>query len=445
MTKRWCVRARHTALGCAALLFWCASQASRAPAQEPASTDAPVEWSASERARVLTLAPLPPVPDDLTNPVADSLAAARLGRALFFDAGLSRTGTVSCATCHDPELAFADGRPTGRGLADLTRNTPSLLGAAWQRWYFWDGRADSLWSQALQPIEHPDEMGSTRLQVLRHVAGKETLRAEYVALFGPLPALEDQARFPPQARAVPAQVGDAQHQLWRDMAEADRLAVDRAFSNLGKALAAYQRKLVGGPAPFDQFVEGLRQGTLGNPAPISLAAQRGLKLFVGKADCRSCHNGPTFSDGEFHDVGLPVASSGARRDSGRFEGIQKLRADPFNAAGIFSSAPKGERASDIDYLDSGGETWGLFKTPSLRNVARTAPYMHAGQFLALDQVLHFYSTREGARPAGHHGETVLEALFLTPQELLDLRAFLESLSQPDPPAEWCRVPDAAGQ
>ena len=404
-----------------------------------------MEWSAKERARVLTLAPLPPLPADPTNLVADSLPAALLGQALFFDAGLSNTGTVACATCHDPKLAFADGRVTGRGIGDLTRNTPSLLGAAWQRWYFWDGRADSLWSQALQPIEHPDEMGSTRLEALRHVASQASLRAQYAAVFGQLPALEDEVRFPPKARAVSAQADDARHQLWQGMAAADRLAVDQAFSNLGKALAAYQRKLVSGPSPFDQFVEGLRRGDSAQKTPISVFAQRGLKLFVGKAGCRSCHNGPTLSDGEFYDVGLPVANSLTRRDSGRLGGIDKLRADPFNAAGAFSSDPKGERARDLDQLDGNGENWGLIKTPSLRNVARTAPYMHAGQFATLDEVLRFYSTREGARPAGHHGETVLEALHLTPEELSDLRAFLECLTAPNPPPQWCRPPADPGR
>jgi cytochrome c peroxidase len=369
-----------------------------------ADAQAELEWTASELRKIATLSPLPAPPPDPTNAVADSLAAAELGRTLFFDRSFARDGRVSCATCHDPERAFSDGRATALGLGPLPRNTPSLLNAPWQRWQFWDGRADSLWSQALQPFEHPDEFGSSRGEVLRRVAASEELRRRYEEVFGKL--------------AAPSSPG-----------------ADAAFANLGKSLAAYQRRLVTGPSPFDVFAAGLAAGDRDRQAAISDSAKRGLKLFIGKADCRSCHNGPSFSDGEFHDIGLPESTP---PDSGRQGGLERLALDPFNAAGAFSDEREGERARDLAQLQTGPQNWGTFRTPSLRNVSRTAPYMHAGQLASLADVLHFYSTREGARPAGHHGERVLRPLELTSAEQADLESFLRSLDGGAVDPSWTR-------
>ncbi len=424
------------------LVLSCAAPAvPTASAQGASAADAvEAELSALERQRALTLGPLPAPPPDPTNAVADSELAARLGQALFFDARLSRNQQISCATCHDPARAFADGRRTARGLGDLARNTPSLLAAPWQRWFFWDGRADTLWSQALQPIEHVDEMGSTRLDAVRLVARDELLRRPFVALFGALPALENEQRFPPAARAAPRFAGDPAHAAWLGMAEQDRAAINRAFGGLGKAIAAYQRRLIAAPAPFDRFLERLRDGAPAAQAGLEPAALRGLRLFVGKAGCRACHNGPTLSDGEFHDIGL--AAPGGRIEGARHDGLRQVLESEFNAAGPYSDERQAGRAEDLRALVVDTSVFGAFRTPSLRNVARTAPYMHDGSLASLDDVLRFYSTREGARAPGHHGETVLAALHLDAEELADLKAFLESLSAPDPPAEWLAPPRA---
>jgi cytochrome c peroxidase len=234
--------------------------------------------------------------------------------------------------------------------------------------------------------------------VARLIAGDGELRGEYEAIFGPLPGgLE----------------GDA---------------LDRVFANYGKALAAYQRRLVSRRAPFDVFVEGLREDDAEKRAALTPAQVRGLALFVGKGRCRMCHAGPNFSDGEFHGTGVAPLGGGDPFDPARYEGVRAVLNDPFNALGPHSDARAGAAAEKLETLARGPETWGEFKTPTLRNVARTAPYMHQGQFASLADVVRFYSTLEGSAPPGHHQEQVLQPLELTEDEQADLIAFLESLT-----------------
>jgi cytochrome c peroxidase len=355
--------------------------------------------------------------------VADDPRAALLGRFLFFDPRLSADGTRSCATCHDPRRGFADGRPLPAGAGSEGRHTPSLWNVAYNRWYFWDGRADSLWAQALEPLERADELGGSRLQVARRVHDDPLLRRAYETVFGPLPDLR---RLP--ARGGPRSDDPAQVATWEALTEAERSAVDGVFVNVGKALGAYERRLVSRRAPFDVFVEGLRRADEGQLAALSPAARRGLRLFIGRAECHLCHGGPNFTDGEFHDTGVPSRSPGAPGDAGRRAGIRLLRASPFNALSRWSDDPAGPAAERLEFLADGPETWGQWKTPSLRNVARTAPYMHQGQLRTLEQVLEHYSTLRGATLGGHHRETVLRPLALTLDETTDLIAFLESLT-----------------
>src|SRR5439155_18807774 len=258
--------------------------------------------------------PLGELPPEAVSRIAESAPAAGLGQSLFFDRRLSANGEVACASCHQPARGFTDGQAVARGLLPGTRNTPTLLNAAFNRWFFWDGRADSLWSQALQPLEGPREEGGDRLHIAHLVAADAVLGAAYQRVFGKLPPLADTARFPPHARPDPdprAPMAEA----WQAMAPADRTEVNRVFSNLGKAIAAYERKLVSGASPFDIYVEGLRAGDPAKTAALSPAASRGLKLFVGAANCGSCHTGPALSDGEFHNLGLPL--SPGEEDRGR--------------------------------------------------------------------------------------------------------------------------------
>ncbi|MGQ0552635.1 MAG: cytochrome-c peroxidase [Planctomycetota bacterium] len=360
-------------------------------------------FSADELRRILRLSPLPPPPPDPTNAVADDPRAARLGQALFFDGRLSADGTVSCATCHVPSRAFADGRDLGRGLAELDRHTPALWNLADNRWFFWDGRADTLWSQALQPLRDPREMGATREQILDVLRADQRLRADYIHVFGDLPA-----------------------------ASASEAALDTAFVNVGKALAAYQRRLVSDRAPFDVFVEGLREGSPDKLAALSESARAGLKLFVGRANCHLCHSGPNFTDREFHSTRVPPLRPELAKDPGRQRGIDRLLTDPFNSRSAFTDDGGRLARETLDFLQPRVENLGQFKTPSLRNVALTAPYMHQGQFATLRDVLNHYSRFEVVHdPLRNHFELMLQPLHLTEQELADLLAFLESLTDAD--------------
>ena len=367
-----------------------------------AAPPAPVRFDAKEIAKILTHSPLEGPPPDPTNAHADDARAARLGQFLFFDKRLSANGEIACATCHDPAKWFADERTLSQGLATGKRHVPSLLNVGWQRWMTWDGRADSPWAQASRPIESPTEMGSSRARVAELVAGDRELRAAYEAVFG---------------------------------APVDPPAADRILAQTGKALEAYERKLVSADSEFDRFAAALRSGDEAGEARYPEAAKRGLALFIGKANCRLCHAGPLFSDGEFHNIGVPTLDKSPPRDSGRYEGIEEVLRDPFNAAGAQSDDPKGARAAELAALARTSDLWGEFRTPTLRNVARTAPYMHQGQFATLRDVLHYYSTLEGTVPAGHHGEQVIKPLHLADGEIDDLLAFLESLNGSVVPAE----------
>lgn len=387
-----------------------------------------VVFSDTEVRRLLQHTGLGAPPPDPTNAWADDARAARFGQRLFFDARLSANGEFACASCHDPDQGFADGKQVAEALGTAERHTPTVWNAAFQRWYFWDGRVDTLWGQAVQPLENPLELGSSRTALARLLATDGTLREEYMALFGALPAELDAASLPEHARPVPEDPAHAHARAWESLTPQRRAAVERVAVHAFKALAAYQRRLVSSRAPFDVFAEGLREGDAQKLAALSDSAQRGAKLFVGRGNCRTCHSGPNFSDGEFHDIGIAPRGGGRAQDSGRFGGLARLLADPFNSASPHSDARDGDKARALASLVVGPQSWGEFKTPSLRNVARTAPYSHQGRFATLEDVLHFYSTLEGMLPAGHHAESILSALDLSPVEREDLLAFLHSLT-----------------
>jgi cytochrome c peroxidase len=388
--------------------------------------------------RALTLSPLPPPPADPTNAVEDDPRAARLGQALFFDARLSKNGTISCATCHDPARGWSDGRRTAVGLAPVARHTPTLWNVAQHRWFFWDGRKDSLWSQALAPLEDPAEHGASRLQLAHLVADDARYRRAYEVLFGPLPPLTDEERFPARGRPVPGQPEHPLARAWNGMTWSDRDAVERVFANLGKALAAFQRRIAAGRAPFDVFVEGLRQGDPVKQAALSEAARRGLALFLGKARCHTCHDGPFFSDLEFHDDRVPPNDPREQPERGRFLGLALVLDDPFNGLGRHSDDPEAGRTR-LAYLARTNHNERELKTPTLRNVAVSAPYMHQGQFATLAEVVRFYSTLAGALPP-HPEERLVEPLDLDTREQADLVAFLESLTDTDLAPELLGTP-----
>ncbi|HTX02413.1 MAG TPA: cytochrome c peroxidase [Candidatus Acidoferrales bacterium] len=391
-------RAAATALALAALL------ATGVLSQATPADDTSL-YTRDELAAIFRHSPVPPPPADPTNRFANDARAAAFGQVLFFDKHLSPSGEISCATCHQPQHAFTDGRALAMGLAIGTRHTPTILGAAYNQWYFWDGRTDSQWSQALEPFENPREFGSDRRYVVESVKRDASLRTSYERIFGPFPSFHE------------------------------RLTLDRAYSNLGKAIEAYERKLVVGNSPFDRYVSALRVHDRAGERIISPAAKRGLKLFAGAANCELCHSGPDFTDGQFHNIGLPLMH-GEVADSGRAEGIRLLRADPFNGIGAFSDDRTGSVKDRLSFLPAPKSQLGAFKTPSLRNVARIGPYMHDGRFTTLAQVLAFYAEGKSAsrgRLEGTREETLDVIPHLTGQQQADLVAFLRTLSDPPLP------------
>lgn len=400
---------------------------------------AEVTFSDRTLERVTSFSPLPAPEPDPTNAVADDDAAAHFGRFLFFDTRLSGNGEVSCASCHRPNHGFSVPTRLGHGIGTTPRHPPSLLNVAQHRWFDWDGKADSLWLQALRPLENPSEQGTTRTAVARLVANDGELRRAYESVFESVPSMEDEERFPPEARPRPEAPESQAHRAWESMAEADRTSVNRVVADVGKAIAAYERRLQTGEAPFDRFVRGIVEEDPEARRALSPEAKRGLKLFVGKAGCARCHNGPNFTDETFHNLGLPDREWLRDRDLGRWRGVEAVRNSPFNATGPYSDAPESSEAEQIRFLKRTPEARGQFKTPSLRNVARTPPYMHGGHFDTLEEVVEFYSTLAPTVEVGHR-EEMLEPLGLSEGEVDEIVAFLRSLSGERPPERLLRPP-----
>jgi len=374
-------------------------------ASMPAAADS---WTREEveTLRSLWLGSLEPLPADTSNAVADNPDAARFGHRLFFDRRLSGNGGIGCVTCHQPERRFTDGLQKGVAIGTSKRNTPSVIGAAYSPWLYWDGRRDSVWSQALSPLEDPNEHGSNRTQVVNVIAADAAYRAAYEALFGAIPALDDSE------------------------------AADRAFANIGKVIAAYERLLLPGPSRFDRYVEAVLADDGQTQAELFSADEiDGLRLYIGKAECMQCHNGPLLTNHEFHNTGV-IAFPGEVPDKGRAAGVREVLADPFNCLGDYNDASAASCA-ELEFVRTGPELVGSFRTPSLRNLEGTAPYMHKGQHATLADVLQHYNEA----PPAMIGHSEIEPLNLSQRELRQLEAFLETLDAPLATAEeWLQPP-----
>lgn len=387
-------------------------------------------------AELLTMRREPPPPDP-TNRFTDDAAAQRLGHRLFFDANLTRNGLASCSGCHDPDRYFS-GILTydGHGGLDF-RQPPSLIDVAQQPWFFWDGRADSLWAQVRTPLESPDELNFDRVRLARFVHDWPLVRVDYEAAFGPLPDEVFWVRIPVRAKPSDRPFEAVMDTAWANMAPEDQLVVEGILANVGKALAAFQRQLVTPPSPFDTFLEGLETGDAAQLAALDDAALRGLRLFMGPAGCANCHAGPTLSDGTFHNLGLARLPDGPL-DEGRAAAIPEVLTDRFNAAGPHSDDAAGERAQRLGFLAVEAEDLGAFRTATLRNVTETWPYMHDGRFRTLEEVV-VYKTSLPDLPALGERDPRLEPYPATPEEVADLVAFLRSLTAP-PVEEHLRRP-----
>jgi cytochrome c peroxidase len=374
-------------------------------------------WNADELAQLasLRLSELPPAPRDPSNAYETSPAAVGLGQRIFADRRFSSNGAVSCASCHQPQSQFQDGRPLGLGVGVGKRRTMPVVAAGYSPYQFWDGRKDSLWSQALGPLEDPAEHGGNRLAYARVV--EANYRTEYEAIFGPLPKLH----------GLPANAGPfgtpAEKAAWNAMDENASNNVSRVFANIGKTLAAYQKTLRHEDSRLDRYLDAVVRHDAGASGMLSQQEKNGLRLFVGKAQCVTCHNGPLMTDQAFHNTGIAPRVAGLP-DPGRSAAIAKLLQDEFNCLGTFSDA-RPEQCEELRFLATDDHTMqGAFKTPSLRRVALRPPYMHAGQVASLTEVVRHYSKA----PQAATGHSELKPLQLSENEVRDLVAFLGALN-----------------
>jgi len=385
----------------------------------PACEAAGLSGEACDEASALQLpAALPPARG---NDFADSPAAAQLGFQIFFDARFSSDQNTRCESCHQPELEFQDGLALPQAMGFVGRRTPTTINAARMSFQFWDGRADSLWSQPLFALENPAEMNFTRLEIAHQL--QALYASMYAAAFGPLPDLSDASRFPAAGKPGSA--------AWDAMAPADQDTINRIVANLGKSMEAYLRLQSAGGSRVDQFLGG-------DLTALSADEQRGLGVFVS-ARCTACHAGPALSDVRFHNLGV-AASAGQAPDRGRADGIQTLLANPFNAHGPYFDGPPpaGEEAlyqpSDADL--------GAFRTPSLRNLSARAPYGHNGTFATLDAVVDFHLAGGGRGQSGFVGvvDPLLQPQTLSAADRAALLAFLHALDGTPAPLPWSDWP-----
>lgn len=388
-------------------------------------------WTSAELAliRSLSLSQLPPLPADPSNAYADNELAAKLGQQLYFDTRLSGNGGIACASCHKPELMFTDGLPLAVGAGSGTRHTPSLVGLSYSPWFYWDGRKDSQWSQALAPIEAPHEHDIDRLSVARLVTQEQPYEQLYAALFGPAPSLPEQGIASPLGR-------EAFIAGWNELTEEQKRTINQVFANVGKALAAYQRKLQPGRTRFDDYADSLSEsGDIEGGGQLSASELAGLDLFLDKGQCITCHNGPLFTNNEFHNTGVMVLA-GQLPPMGRYDGIRIARQDPFNCLGDYSDAANGQ-CLELEFARDNNELVGAHKTPTLRNVAETAPYMHGGQIASLEDVIRHYNDA----PVSMLSHNEAKPLSLRPVEQRQLLSFLRTLSAPLATAgKWLSAP-----
>jgi len=386
-------------------------------------------WSASEIDVLasLRLSQLPATAPDPSNAVETLPAAIDLGKRIFNDVRFSQNRAVSCATCHDAKKQFQDGLPLGRGVGAGARRTMPIVGSGYSPWLFWDGRKDSLWAQALGPLEDAAEHGGNRTRYAQLI--QQHYRADYEAIFRAMP---DLSRLP--SNAGPAGT-PAERAAWSAMDAPAQREVNRVFANMGKVIAAFEKTLVHGETRFDRYAEAIVGRDAGAQRILAPQEVDGLRIFIGKGQCVTCHNGPLFTDQHFHNTGVPQRDA-MRPDRGRAGAIAKVRADEFNCLGPFSDA-KAAQCQELRFMATDDASMeGAFKTPSLRNVSLRPPYMHAGQLSSIEEVIAHY-VRAPAATVGHtelaHGDpghSERKPIRLSVPEIKALAAFLATLSGP---------------
>ena len=341
-------------------------------------------WSENDIARIQTfsLKSLQAFKDP-SNKYLDNKVTIKLGKSLFEDTRLSSNGKVSCSSCHIEKHAFTDNKVVARGLRDSFRNTLTLLNVGAHHWFFADGAKDSLWSQALSSIENPAEQNFTRVEAIRLIATDQVYRSQFKQVFNQeLPTIAELSNFPIKA-GPNAKLQDLI--AWKKMSKQQRQQTNSLFSKIGKSIAAYVTTLKSKPTAFDFFIEELIQNK--PTTRLNDSQQRGLRLFLSKkTGCTNCHSGPLFSNKSFHNIATGIPG----KDNGRSEVIESVIRDVFNCLGPYSDA-KPEQCVELNYINRDKhQLRGTYKTPTLRGIKDSAPYMHDGRFKNLNEVLDHY-------------------------------------------------------
>jgi cytochrome c peroxidase len=385
----------------------------------------PLAFTPAERAAIALHGPWPPpLTHDAGNRLSGRPAAIAFGARLFEDPRLAASGSVACSGCHVPAQGFVDGRALATGQQPGHRHTPSVVNARFARWHGWAGETDSLWAASLRPLLEAAEMGPAERVVAERVRRERDLGCGY------------------------------RHATGRDPGADDEVVI----ADLGKSLAAYLETLVSARTPFDRFRDALQRGDRRDAARYPLAAQRGLKLFVGEAGCALCHRGPLFTHGEFDKAGIAVRGADGRHDWGRYAGVKALLASRYNLLSRHNDDPSRANALPTRHVGPDVEAYGAFRVPGLRNVADTPPYMHDGSLPTLEAVVRHYSTIDAvklhiaaAHPHAEPGEplpprptaSALRTLNLSDTQVDDLVAFLRTLSAPLSARQRATAPCAA--
>ena len=287
----------------------------------------------------------------------------------------------------------ADGLALSSGVTKVDRNTISLANLRLNRWYGWDGGSDNLWAQSIRPILDARELNATPALIAKRLRNDPPFSRGYQSSFKTSPNAHDD---------------------------------EQVLVNVGKALAAYQETVVTPRTIFDDFRDALARKETKQAKPYPETAKRGLKIFIGKGKCGLCHQGPNFTNGEFDNAGVRYFKPSGGIDKGRFGGIQKLKKSPYTLLGRFNDDPKNSLGVATRHVARSHQSWGQFRVPSLRNVLRTAPYMHDGSLAILKDVVQHYSTLNEER-LHLDGGGLLRRLDLTDIEIDELVAFLETL------------------
>ena len=355
--------------------------------------DDAVVFSQAELSFIRSHGPWPPkIEQDSSNRLSGDSRAIAYGQKLFSELRLSNNGSVSCATCHVPENNFADSRPLAVGLENGIRNTPTVTNLAFHRWFGWGGDSDSLWMQNIRPIISTLEMDGTEAVRILHETDKE-----YGNFYNEF-----------QGKSV-LQSSD-----------------EEMLVLVAKAIAAFLETQITGITPFDRFRLALLSGNQKQMKQYPASAKRGLKIFSGRGQCSVCHFGPSFTNGEFAEIGISYFTVKGV-DNGRFGGIENVKVSPFNLLGKYNDAPQPGNADKTRYLKRRHDSFGQFRIPGLRSVAKTAPYMHNGSINTLYDVVEHYSHIDLDR-LHTDGQSILKPLNLKETEIKDIVSFLETLN-----------------